>query len=240
MNDSTVTCGFYGKAPTHGDFLRRRVPDDFLQPWDEWLQRSIAESRNELAAGWLEVYLTSPIWRFAISRGVCGPSMALGVLMPSVDRVGRYFPMTLVATGLGDTPLPAIAEGTSAWFEELERTALGVVAEDDFRLEQFDAQVEQLAGHPALVEEPGEAAVYPALRYRSAPLVLVAPIPDAGALASAWSALVAEQCRGLGGGCCLWWTSGSERVRPCLLVTEGLPGADAFRAMLDGGWSYGD
>lgn len=239
MSDAAVTCGFYGKVPTHGDFVRRRVPDEFLQPWDEWLQQRIAETRNNLSAGWLEVYLTSPIWRFALGPGVCGPTLALGLLMPSVDRVGRYYPMTLVATGLPAVPLPTIAELTGAWFEELERIALRVVAEDDFALEEFDAQVEQLAGHAALVDAMREEADAPARRWRIAPLALIAPLPDTGSLAPAWRNLLAAQLRDCTGGSCLWWTSGSERVGPCLLVMEGMPDTAAFKAMLDGSWPDG-
>ena len=28
--------GFYGKLPSHGDFLRRRVSDAFVGVWDAW------------------------------------------------------------------------------------------------------------------------------------------------------------------------------------------------------------
>ena len=59
--------GLYGKLPTHGDFLRRRVPDDFVALWDEWLQRCIADSRAALGEAWLETYLTSPVWRFSLA-----------------------------------------------------------------------------------------------------------------------------------------------------------------------------
>src|SRR6267154_5928531 len=88
--------GLYGKLPSHGDFLRRRVSDDFVAGWDAWLQRCIAQSRAALGEEWLETYLTSPAWRFALSAAVCGPTPVAGVLVPSVDRVGRYFPVTVV------------------------------------------------------------------------------------------------------------------------------------------------
>jgi len=41
--------GFYGKLPTHGDFLRRRVSDGFVGVWDGWLQDCLAASRDALA-----------------------------------------------------------------------------------------------------------------------------------------------------------------------------------------------
>ncbi len=91
-----MVVGLYGKLPTHGDFLRRRVADDFVDAWDPWLQHCIADSRAALGEQWLETYLTSPVWRFALGAHVCGAATVAGIIVPSVDRVGRYFPLTLV------------------------------------------------------------------------------------------------------------------------------------------------
>ena len=105
--------GIYGKLPSHGDFLRRRVPDDFVGVWDAWLQASIAASRSDLGSEWLNLYLTSPAWRFCCDAGVCGANACAGVMVPSVDRVGRYFPLTLVwSVPDGVTPLPSRAAAT--------------------------------------------------------------------------------------------------------------------------------
>lgn len=89
--------GFYGKLPCRGDFVQRRVPREFVEPWDVWLQECLTLSRSQLQERWLEAYLVSPIWRFALAGGVCGAAAYAGVLLPSVDLVGRYFPLTLVA-----------------------------------------------------------------------------------------------------------------------------------------------
>ena len=89
--------GFYGKLPSHGDFLRRRVSDGFVDAWDSWLRECLAASRTALGAKWLDVYLTSPAWRFVCAPGACGPAPVIGLLAPSVDQVGRYFPLTVVA-----------------------------------------------------------------------------------------------------------------------------------------------
>jgi hypothetical protein len=34
-----------------------------------------------------------------------------------------------------------------------------------------------------------------------------------------------------------WWTSGSEKVGPCMLTYRGLPNSAAFAALLDGNWA---
>ena len=92
-----IEVGLYGKLPSHGDFLRRRVSDAFVRVWDEWLQECIAASRSALGERWLDVYLTSPVWRFGADAGAFGPAPVVGLMAPSVDRVGRYFYLTLVA-----------------------------------------------------------------------------------------------------------------------------------------------
>jgi type VI secretion system protein ImpM len=34
-----------------------------------------------------------------------------------------------------------------------------------------------------------------------------------------------------------WWTSGSDKVTPCLLSFRGLPTADNYADLLDGNWA---
>ncbi len=128
--------GFYGKVPALGDFVSRRLPRNFIDPWDAWLQSALLASRETLAENWLSVFLVSPIWRFALSPGLCGSSAWAGVMMPSVDRVGRYFPLTL-AQGIDPQCLSAVFSADSDWFEHLESLALTVL-NADFDLENFD------------------------------------------------------------------------------------------------------
>lgn len=94
---AAVVCGWYGKLPALGDFATRRLPPEVVTRCDAWLSAGLAASRRELGGEWLGLYLTAPIWRFAWSAGVAGEATWVGVLMPSVDRVGRYFPLLLAA-----------------------------------------------------------------------------------------------------------------------------------------------
>src|SRR5689334_21589258 len=101
--------GFYGKLPSHGDFLQRRLADGFVERWDAWLQECLAESRESLGERWLDTYLTSPAWRFCAAPGAMAASGMAGVMVPSVDRVGRYFYITIAA------PLPpGVLPGSAA------------------------------------------------------------------------------------------------------------------------------
>ena len=119
MNGAT---GFYGKLPCLGDFVTRRLPRELIAPWDQWLQESLTSSRTQLGNDWLDRYLTSPLWRFVLSPGVAGQVGWTGVLMPSVDRVGRYFPLTLSCPLPAGTN-PATVLEVSDWFEQALQAA---------------------------------------------------------------------------------------------------------------------
>ena len=133
-----AAAGFFGKIPSHGDFVARRLPAPFTEPWDAWLRAGLADSRAHLGDDWLPIYLNSPIWRFVLGAGVCGPRAWGGVMMPSVDRVGRYFPFT-IAAGLDDGAPPS-----AAWHASLEALALPALG-DGFSLPGFDAALLALA-----------------------------------------------------------------------------------------------
>jgi type VI secretion system protein ImpM len=235
-NDQTLTAsasgsatGFYGKLPSLGDFVNRRLPAQLVQPWDLWLRECLAASQSQLGKAWLDTYLTSPLWRFVLAPGIGGQTGWAGILMPSVDRVGRYFPLTLAA------PLPALANpfqvlSNPGWFEHAEALALSVL-DDAFDLDAFDAKILALAP-----PEPPTAAPAPAP---------VSGRPDAwhvqaaspADLACAYPKLLSRALDEVFFSYSLWCSAGSERVAPSLLTCQGLPPPDAYAALLGGDWS---
>ena len=66
-----------------------------------WFQAAVAAhpsnvlARNELGTAWQDIYLVSPIWRFWIGGDILTTACA-GALMPSVDSVGRFFPLAII------------------------------------------------------------------------------------------------------------------------------------------------
>jgi len=120
--------GWYGKAPGRGDFIRRGLTPGFVAVWDAWMQRLIRTARDALGPRWREGYFTAPIRRFALSPGLCGPRGAVGVMMPSVDRVGRMFPLCLAAET--EAPAPAAWRAAAPHFEALETAALAMLDPD--------------------------------------------------------------------------------------------------------------
>lgn len=144
--------GFYGKAVTRGDFLSRRLPAGFAASWDGWLQAMMAAAPAALGEAWLEAFMTMPVWYFALGRGIAGPELVLGVLIPSVDRVGRYFPFTILGV------CTAGGMAATAWRARAARLALGAL-EDDFDPAALDAALVALGapGFPDEVPADGES-----------------------------------------------------------------------------------
>lgn len=123
----TVSFGFYGKIPARGDFVRSGLPRGFVDGWDGWLQRVMAESRSLMADSWLSAWMVAPVWRFYVSGGLCGPAAACGVFMPSIDRAGRHFPLTLACVGgEGGQPIAASLD----WLGAAEAAGIAAVSED--------------------------------------------------------------------------------------------------------------
>lgn len=126
--------GWYGKLPMLGDFASRRLPPAFIEPWDRWLATELARWR-ESDEQWLTAFLAAPITRFVIGPGLpmrASPGYA-GVLMPSVDRVGRYFPLTVAR----ERP-HGEEQVSSPWLQALEGCAIAALQED-WDAERFDS-----------------------------------------------------------------------------------------------------
>jgi type VI secretion system protein ImpM len=140
--------GWHGKLPTLGDFASRRLDPDFIEAWDAWLAGGLMRLQQADSEGWLAAYLASPSWRFWLLPGALpGPAGRwgwAGVLMPSVDRVGRYFPLTLAL------PLPVEPSNAPAlaalwgWLAQLDALAADALHED-WSADQLESRLATLA-----------------------------------------------------------------------------------------------
>jgi len=228
--------GFYGKLSILGDFVSRRLSRQFIDPWDEWLQHGLNASRDQLGSAWLDVYLTSPIWRFGLSPGLCGHQGWAGLLMPSVDRVGRYFPLTL-ATSVNDAnQLFDLFEYHGDWFRRLESLALSAL-EANLDLEDFDLALQQLKAPLEQHESPWSFLTHGMADTESGEFFACAHRLDAHpGIARALhesGKLLLRRCLPH---FTLWETMGSQHVDSTFLVVSGLPSATGFSAMLTGDW----
>ena len=236
--ESGPTPGFFGKVPVVGDFVSRRLPRDFLDPWDEWLQGAIAGSRQQLGESWLDAYLTSPIWRFALSAGVAGPLPSSGIMMPSVDKAGRYFPLTLATILPAGVNLFRIAGNSQDWFESAESVALSVLEEETSDIESLDAGIDALG--PLVIDETAEKVDPAPARAEHNSTAWHLCMQSVAGVIDILPELVQQLAESHFGNYSIWWSAGSEQIEPSMLVCEGLPHVEGYSAMLGGGWpEYG-
>ncbi|WP_206077501.1 type VI secretion system-associated protein TagF [Massilia sp. HP4] len=149
MSDTAGVPGVFGKLASQGDFVARRLSPDFVQGWDAWLQAGMLDGRARHGKAWLGRYLQAPVWRFALAPGVCGRAAMAGVLLPSVDRVGRYFPLTLAAA------CAPPATSNQAWFDRVADLAVCAMC-GDLPLAGLDLALMRLGPAPH-----GPAAAWP-------------------------------------------------------------------------------
>lgn len=229
MNNEQTLCGAFGKIPQQSDFISHHLPDDFTDYWHRWLQSSLSISREQLGEQWLNAYLVSPIWHFAIMPGVVGEKAVIGVIIPSVDEVGRYFPLTIAHTGEHQV-WSAYLNGKT-WYGSIEKIALYALGDN--------ATYSQLIGELESLELP-EIPVMPTYVTQSSINAfnqnqIIQQDPDQSSSDLALSLLHNAYHHKLGQHS-LWWTNGSSTIKPCLAISSHLPDPGQYAAMLDGNW----
>jgi len=98
------SAGYFGKIPARGDFVASGLASPIVSAWDMIVSSAVAAGKAAMAERWSEVWLQAPVWRFALPPNLCGPAPLLGLWMPSIDKVGRYFPLMLATTWPGAGP----------------------------------------------------------------------------------------------------------------------------------------
>jgi type VI secretion system protein ImpM len=212
-----LSFGAFGKIPSLGDFFRVNLAADFITTWDQWLQQGMISVRGLLGDRWQDCYMSAPIWRFSLAGGLAGKTAMLGIIMPSVDRVGRQFPMTFAAALPVHAPPLINHFAAGETFDELETIALDALEDETPR----DILAERLAGVSfASVASTSQIALNAGtltLRYDGhcdALPKLAAGLSDSKiARQSTWSANTGGKCR--------------------LMACEGLPDPARMRGLFD-------
>ncbi|MBD7923360.1 type VI secretion system-associated protein TagF [Xanthomonas sp. CFBP 8703] len=133
--------GFFGKLPSAGDFVQRRLPPAFVEPWDRHFSQLIAGARDQLGTQWAPAYRGSGLHAFVLGSGLCGAGAWAGVLGPGEDRVGRCFPLAIAL------PLAQAAPDRS-WYARAATLLGQALADRTLGVEAFDAQLQALAPDP--------------------------------------------------------------------------------------------
>ena len=218
--------GWFGKIATLGDFAQRRLPPEFIRIGDDWLSRGMSATREQLGERWLDTYLTAPVIRFAWAPGVAGTCWWFGLLMPSCDSVGRYFPL-LIAQRRVKPPLDRIAiDHLEAWYDHLARAATQTLSEqssvDAFETTLGTAPPWPTPGGPARLtaQATGDGS-----HYRLAPRASL----------NRWlNAMAVEDLHARFAGCTIWWNGGDATREATASIVTGLPDGVGFARMLSG------
>jgi type VI secretion system protein ImpM len=146
--------GFFGKVPSQGDFVASRFDRALREGLDRWVQRALFQARRERGEDWKRLFLAMPPWRFALGADLAGGEPAIGVMVPSQDRVGRPFPLFLGLRLAGHKGPVRFLARQRRWFEAAEALALGA-REAGMTLDRLDRAAQALVPEPA--SEPIES-----------------------------------------------------------------------------------
>ncbi len=125
--DPAVTpegAGCHGKLPGLGDFVTRGLYGAALERWDGWLQQVVSASRAGLGPDWQAAWLRMPAWHFSLGHSVLDDRPWAGVLIPSVDKVGRGYPFSVLS------PMRPGGVSPADWQAEAEALALEALGGD--------------------------------------------------------------------------------------------------------------
>jgi len=204
--------GYFGKMPKAGDFVSRNIDATVKEGFDRWLQESITDSRAQMKEGWLGAFLTAPIWRFLLLNQFEASKSTLGIMIPSVDKVGRYFPLSVLIE-ISELQLDhAAMVMCDTILHEFEDLLLGVLSEEldqDFFDYQIGLAARKLADKP--LQQPG--------------IMRSSQFGDVEGLIPQL-----KELQGNGGS--LWWTEGSENRQPDILLYRSMPNNSVFASFL--------
>ena len=206
-----MAVGVFGKLPARRDYVQHGVDPRLMRVLDPWLQGCLAESRRALGQGWLDAWLTAPIWRFWLGRRIAGVT-ALGAMMPSVDGVGRYFPLCVL--GAFDAVPPPDEDEQAAWFDAVEALMLAALAEGgtyEALLAGLDALPPPAPAGPRAAEQDGAGST---------------DVP--GAFSALLGGMAGDRARAS-----CWWVPSPDGIAPMrALVRSGLPDPADYAALI--------
>jgi type VI secretion system protein ImpM len=223
-----MPCNLYGKLPTKRDFIALGASRDFLNVWEPWLQGSVSASQAVLGEQWQKAFLRAPIWRFWLGADLCGAS-AVGAFMPSLDKVGRYFPLTLfTCADRGAALPPPEVDAQDTWFRAAEDFLISTL---DHEM-SFEAAVENLGqlAMPIQSELPNKPAADASAERAT---TVIKPDGEQPFTELFGSLRQAEHDKIYSATTC-WWTVGGEGFSPMAFCAKRMPDPFLFAAMLTG------
>lgn len=242
MNMSKNSISYYGKIPSHGDFISHFAPRTFTEVWDEWLQKSLVHWRSELGERWVADYLTMLPYRFILSSGIAGEVVWCGIMFASRDYAGRLFPFTVcVPLSATKTNPFQLFDTCQQWLGELESIATRCVIAD-FKKEDLQGGFQQaldeltLKWSDSIVQDvshtclkTSEASVQDLFAWHSKNVLNASSTVSLSDLSYPMlDTVLSEFCHSYS----LWWTRDNNDFSLC----QGLPAKEMTLAFIDKQW----
>jgi type VI secretion system protein ImpM len=223
---ATMRCGLYGKLPAKRDFIAIGTTREFLAMWEAFMQGGVSASLLSLGTHWRGAFLTAPIWRFWLGAELCGAT-TLGAFMPSLDGIGRYFPLTVfVQAEEGGALAPPELNSQIEFFEAAEEFLLSTLEEGT----SFEATTAALQSLRLPLDR--SPPLRPGATFLSDGSLLLragdTPFADMFALAREAGHAQAYAASSF------WWTAGGEGYPALALAKRRMPDPNVFTGMLTG------
>jgi type VI secretion system protein ImpM len=221
-----MRCSLFGKLGAKRDFIALATPRRFLETWEPWVQACMSASRHRLGDRWQNAFLTAPVWRFWLGADIAGATV-MGAIMPSVDGVGRYYPLTLLAAAdpLYSIPPPDL-NPQDQWFAEAEEFLLSTL--DQAR--SFDDVSAALEALPTPLTEATISSSNEILAVGDT----MAGIVSAGKTFRDSLLMLRQSNHGSSAAASFWWTEGGGDFPPMALCSRGMPDPFRYTSMLTG------
>jgi len=221
-----MRCGLFGKLATKRDFIALATPRNFIEAWEPWLQSSLSASRHQMGEQWQQSFLTAPVWRFWLGAEICGTTV-LGAIMPSLDGVGRYYPLTLHVIADPNAPIPPPdCDAQDEWFGIAETFLLSTLA-GAASFDEISAALDRLANPRSMSGALAETGIV------SLGGEMAGMRADGSDFATMLSTLRAARPE-LYAAASFWWTAGGSEFPGIVLSCRGLPDPYCYSTLLTG------
>lgn len=234
-NDFTVIpcTGYYGKIPSKGDFVSKGLPRNFTDPWHFWITEALASSKKQLGDTWREHYLTAPLYQYVLSKNLCGNQLWIGVVIPSIDRVGRTYPMTICRTVPSTANPFTLFDNYTSWFDRAEVLLLSCL-DESFSLDELEISLSQLNTDDD--DKDITVTLQQFTMHKHADTAWHLPFFSSEIQNRMYPTLLNSMLSTFFSSYSLWKTQGSEFITPSIVISEGLPTHEGVAAFIDGKW----
>ncbi len=231
-----MRCGLFGKLPAKRDFIAVSAPRAFLRLWEPWLEKGLTEARAHVAQDdFAAAYNSAPIWRFWLGPALCGKAFA-GAFMPSVDALGRMFPLTLI--GASANAAPPDVDPREEWFAAVEALLLDAL-DPNASLEALIKWLDELgcdfaSAHRSALErfQAKQAPLRAKTISEGDDIATRAGAAEDGALGMMFKAMRGEQPGCPPEAATFWWTIGGGECPPLAMMHQSMPAPATFADML--------